>query len=271
MNNHARMGVNQERLRGALAAIGRALVLATAAAATAAYAAPHEITVFDDEIEHPGGVGLDLHVNHARGRRTPDFASEIPPHRVTRLMPEVIVGLAKDWELGLHFPMQLDAGGKYHDDGLRARVKHVPARADGEAMYAGFNVELGYDRAHLSEDRHNFELRGILGWEQGPWKAVFNPIFAWVLKGANKGAAPEFEASVKVAREVSGGWSAGLEHYAGLGRWNRFLPRREQDHMLYFALDYAGKDFGLNLGVGGGLTPASDHFVVKAVVSLPIR
>ena len=242
-----------------------------ALASARAPAAPHEITVFDDEIEAPGGIGLDLHANHARGRRTPDFASEIPPHRVTRLMPEVIVGLRKDWELGLHFPMQLDASGKYHNDGLRARVKHVPARAEGDAFFAGFNVEVGYDRAHLSEDRHNFELRGILGWERGPWKAVFNPILAWVLKGQNKGTPPEFEASVKVAREVSNGWSAGIEHYAGLGRWNRFQPRREQDHMLYFALDYAGKDFGLNLGVGGGLTPVSDRFVVKAVVSLPIR
>lgn len=246
--------------------------MAAAFATPPAFAAPHEITVFDDEIEEPGGVGLDLHVNTARGRRTPDFASEIPPHRVTRLMPEVIVGLRKDWELGLHFPMQVDATGKYHnDDGVRARVKHVPARAEGEPFYAGFNVELGYDRAHLSEDRHNFELRGILGWDQGPWKAVFNPIFAWVLKGVNKGSRPDFEASVKVARDIGDGWSAGIEHYAGVGRWNRFLPRREQDHMLYFAVDYAGKDFGLNLGVGGGLTPASDNFVVKAVVSLPIR
>ena len=67
--------------------------MAAAFATPPAFAAPHEITVFDDEIEEPGGVGLDLHVNTARGRRTPDFASEIPPHRLTRLMPEVIVGL----------------------------------------------------------------------------------------------------------------------------------------------------------------------------------
>ena len=239
--------------------------------ASLAVAAPHEITVFDDEVEDPGAIGLDIHVNHARGRRTPDFASEIPPHRATRLMPEVIVGLKQDWELGLHFPMQVDGNGRYHSDGLRVRVKHVLPRPDSQPFYAGFNVELGHDRPHLSEDRHNFELRGIVGWNAGPWKVAFNPIFAWVLKGANKSGRPDFEASLKVAREVGGGWSAGIEHYAGLGRWGSFAPRREQDHMLYVALDYAGKDFGLNLGAGGGLTPASDNFVVKAVVSVPFR
>ena len=64
-------------------------------------AAPHEINVFTDEIEEPGHVGLEMHVNFARGRGVPDFASEIPPDRSLRVMPELVIGLGNRWEFNV--------------------------------------------------------------------------------------------------------------------------------------------------------------------------
>lgn len=247
-----------------------ALAAALVAVGLPALGAPHEINVFTDELEAPGGIGFDLHVNYARGRDTPDFDGEIPPDKAWRLMPELVFGLPWSSELGLHVPLTLDSDGEWHADGLRVRVKHMLSPA-GATFFAGVNVEYGNDEPHLSEDRHNLELRGIFGYRSDRWLVAFNPILAWVVTGTNKSGRPDLEASLKVAREVAAGWSVGIEHYAGYGRVGDLASWRDQDQVLLFAVDYEGKKFGLNFGIGGGLTPASDDFVVKAIFSFPIR
>lgn len=252
------------------AALAGAL-LALLCANPAALAAPHEINVFDEHLEEPGEVELEMHVNYARGRNTPDFASEIPPDKVWRVMPEIVFGLKGNSEIGLHLPAQRDASGKYHADGLRLRFKHMRPREETQRWFAGFNVEWGYDRPHLSEDRHNFELRGIFGRRDEHWLVAFNPILAWVIKGANKSGKPDFEASLKVMREVGNDFALGVEFYNGFGRLDNFAPRREQDRMLFFALEYEGKGWEINFGVGFGLTPVSDDRVVKAIIGIPFK
>ncbi len=246
-------------------------LLALPQAFPAARAAPHEINVFTDELEEPGAVGVEMHVNHARGRDTPDFPGELPPDKVWRIMPEFVFGLPRDWEVGLHLPGQRDRDGKFHVDGLRVRLKHMWPKKEESAFFAGVNFEWGYDVPHLSEDRHNLELRGILGWRTGHWLVAVNPILAWVVKGPNKSGRPEFEGSLKIARQVREGWAVGIEHYVGFGRLGNFAPRREQDRMLYFVVDYEGKGWGVNFGIGTGLTPASDDRVIKAVIGIPFK
>lgn len=248
-----------------------AAVLALPQAFPAARAAPHEINVFTDELEQPGEIGLEMHVNYARGRDKPDYPGELPPDKVWRVMPELVFGLPKDWEIGLHLPGQRDGDGKFHVDGLRVRLKHLWPVTEQSPFFAGVNFEWGYDRPHLSEDRHGLELRGILGWRTGDWLVAVNPILAWAIKGPDKSSRPAFEGSLKIARQVHEGWAVGIEHYAGFGRLHNFAPRREQDQMLYFAVDYEGKGWGVNFGIGKGLTPASDDYVIKAIVGIPIK
>lgn len=233
--------------------------------------APHEINVFTDEMEEPGAVGLEMHVNTARGRSTPDYPGEVPPDRVWRVMPEFVLGLGGNWETGLHLPMQRDRDGKLHADGLRLRFKRLFARPEGAAYFSGVNFEWGYDQPHLSQDRHNLELRGIFGWKTEHWLVAVNPILAWVVKGPNRSGRPDFEASLKVAREVQEGLAIGIEQYAGFGRLGNFAPRRDQDHTLYFAVDYERKGWSINFGVGRGLTPAADDTVIKAIIGIPFK
>ena len=207
----------------------------------------------------------------ARGRATPDYPGELPPDRVWRIMPEIVFGLGHDWELGLHLPAQRDADGKFHADGLRLRVKHARPWSEGSPFFAGINLEWGYDEPHLSEDRHNLEIRAILGWRNDRWLVAVNPILAWVLKGPNRSGKPDLEGSFKLARQAGNGWAIGIEHYVGFGPAGNWLPRNERDRMLYVVGDYEGKGWSLNLGFGAGLTPASDDKVVKAIIGIPFR
>jgi hypothetical protein len=41
--------------------------------------------------------------------------------------------------------------------------------------------------------------------------------------------------------------------------------------MLYFAVDYEGKGWSVNFGIGAGLTPAADDKVIKTIVSIPFK
>ena len=253
----------------------RQLLLAAALALpqvlSSALAAPHEINVFTDEMEETGKIGTELHVNYARGRSTPDYPGELPPDRVWRVMPEFVFGVRENWEIGLHLPAQVDADGRLHADGLRVRLKHLLPKSAASNVFGGFNVEYGYDEPHLSEDRHNLELRGILGWRNDQWLVAANAILAWALKGPNKSGTPDLEGSLKIARTVREGWAVGIEHYVGFGRYNDWAPRREQDRMLYLVVDYEGRGWSVNFGLGAGLTAASDDKVVKAVIGLPFK
>ena len=110
-----------------------------------------------------------------------------------------------------------------------------------------------------------------MGYRDGPWLLAFNPILGWALSGPDRSATPELDLNFKAAREISSEWSVGLEHYAGLGRVNKMPNSSQQDQVLYFATDFERKGFGVNFGIGKGLTNVSDDWVVKAIVGFPLN
>ena len=57
---------------------------------TAAHAAPEEIQVYIDDLNRPGGSGVDLHVNYVPiGDGEVDYPGQQPSLRRLRLMPEL--------------------------------------------------------------------------------------------------------------------------------------------------------------------------------------
>ncbi len=75
----------------------------------------------------------------------------------------------------------------------------------------------------------------------------------------------------KVAREINDEWALGFEHYAGFGRLNKMSNSSQQDHVFYFVTDFERKGFGVNFGAGCGLTNASDQWVAKTIISIPLK
>jgi len=50
---------------------------------------------------------------------------------------------------------------------------------------------------------------------------------------------------------------------------NHILPHAEQAHTLYFALDYERKPWVFNVGIGRGLTGATDRWTLKTIIEIP--
>jgi hypothetical protein len=70
-------------------------------------------------------------------------------------------------------------------------------------------------------------------------------------------------AKVKIAETVA----VGLEYYADLGPIAGILPLSQEEHYLFEAADLLSvKNFELNVGLGEGLTPASNAFVGKMIL-----
>jgi len=250
----------------------RVLVLVLGASmAPPAFAAPDEIQVYLDDIRRPGEAGLELHLNYVqKGRRTPDYPGEIPPHHVFRAMPEISLGLAPNWDVGLYLPLQASPGEGLNSNAARLRLKYLSPTQDTKPFFWGVNLEAGYVPRRVSEDRYVAELRGFAGYRNGPWLLAVNPIFGFALSGPNKSSTPDLDLNFKIAREINDEWALGFEHYAGFGRLNDMSGSSQQDHVFYLVADFERKGFGVNFGIGRGLTDASDDWVVKAIISIPL-
>ncbi len=231
-----------------------------------------EIQVYSDDINEPGKFGLELHLNTTpRGRSQPDYAGESVPDRGVRVTPEFSYGLTRDFEAGLYLPASRDAGGDFRLAGAKLRLKWVPVHSeDHGGWFFGLNGELSRLAQRYSESRNGFELRGMLGWRDARWLVAVNPVLGWDLSGGYRGRSPELGLSTKIARTVGdSGFALGLEHYAGIGTLSQRLPSGQQASTLYAVVDWSGRGWDFNFGVGRGLTGSSDALSIKAIVGFP--
>lgn len=246
------------------------VILFNASAATAA--SSDEIQVYTDDINKPGEFGVELHVNTTpRGRTTPDYPGEVTPAHGLRMTPEFSWGLTRTLEAGLYLPYVRDPQGNTHFSGPKLRLKWLPmqTREDGTGWFAGLNAEYAWVAPELEQSTRGLELRPIIGYRSTNWLLAANPILGWSLNGPDRNRKPDFSPAFKLARTVAPGVALGAEYYAELGRLGSFPPHGAQAHTLYFALDFERKPWAFNLGIGRGLTNATDRWTLKAIFDIP--
>jgi hypothetical protein len=257
------------RLANALFAAAAGLACAGAPAHAAMI---DEIQVYTDDINKPGEFGLELHVNTTpKGRSVPDYPGEITPRHGLRFTPEFSYGLTRELEAGLYMPFARDAEGGTHFAGPKLRLKWLPLQVgeSGKGWFMGTNFEYGRVAAGFEQSRYAIELRPIIGYRNSDWLFAANPILGWALAGPDHDGKADFSPSVKVARNVAAGLALGVEYYSELGKVNKILPHAEQAHTLYLALDYERQPWAFNVGIGRGLTGATDRWTLKTIIEIP--
>lgn len=233
-----------------------------------AAAAPDEIQVYTDDLNAPGEAELEVHTNFVtKGRKTPDYPGERAPYQVLRVTPELSFGLAENWDMGFYLPMAYSADGGYTVDGGKLRLKYL---RHSETLFYGVNLEIGYSPRRVAENYWNSELRTIFGIKRGDWLLAVNPVFGWDMSGGGE-ATPDFDLAFKAMRETGGGLAFGVEHYAELGKADHIHVGRESGQSTYAVMEYEGKGWELNLGVGHGWTDVADKTVVKAIFTVPFK
>jgi hypothetical protein len=242
-------------------------LVVTAASRQARAVDPFEIQVYDGTANAPGVPGLELHVNTVPIGLTTAPTPEYPENHQTHFTFEPSLGLLPWWELGGYFEMALRGDQAFDYAGIKLRNKFVtPPRWDPH-WRLGLNIEFSLVPETYDRGRWANELRPIVAWENRYFAFAFNPIVDTSLAGPDAGGGPTFEPCVAVAYKVHEAVSFGVEYYTNLGPFSSFLPLREQEQYIYEVFNLlAVKSFELNVGVGEGLTDASNRLVFKTIV-----
>lgn len=241
-------------------------------AAVPAYAVlPDEIQVYTGDINAPSEIGLEMHLNTTpSGIGEPAYPGEVTTPHGWRATAEFSYGLTPSLELGVYLPTALTRDNTYYVTGPKLRVKWMPVRLEnGVGRFAGLNVELAHVASRFEQSQQAVELRPIYGYQNEQWLWAVNPVLDWNLSGPDRSGLPEVAPALKIARTVATGVRAGLEYYAGLGRVNHVAPLHEQQHTVFLAFDVDRKPFVFNVGVGRGLTRATDRWTIKWILEIP--
>jgi hypothetical protein len=210
---------------------------------------------------------FETHTNFtARGSKQTDDGT-LPTHHAWHETIEITHGFNEWFETGFYTftSHQPGRGWMWVGTHLRPRVA-IPERYHLPAGLS-LSVECGYQRAKFSADTWTCEFRPIVDKKLGRWYAAFNPTFGRSFHGPESKRGFSFSPNFKASYDVTKRVAFGLEYYGAYGPLTGFDPLRDQQQEILPALDLdLGEHWEFNLGVGLGMTQATDHLLVKMIV-----
>ncbi len=226
--------------------------------------ATDEIQVYNAGIAAPGQFTIQQHLNYVPlGVKDPPFPGGLVSNNSINGTPEFAYGVTDWWELGLYLPFAIKDQ-QFLSDSFKLRTLFVSPNAEQRNFFYGVNFEFSNTTPKFSQteiwagdpSHHRRPQRG-LGIHRQPdrrrqlrtdmARPTSRPPRAW-------------RASSRRIR------SSGLEYYADFGKIGDFAKLADQQHTLFAVTDFKLGVFDVDFGVGYGLTPASDRWVVKTIV-----
>jgi hypothetical protein len=222
-----------------------------------------EIQVYNAGIAAPGQFTIQQHLNYIPlGVKDPPFPGGLVSHNSINGTPEFAYGVTDWWEVGLYLPFAIQDQ-QFLSDSFKLRTLFVSPNAAERSFFYGVNFEFSNTTPKFSQTRFGMEIRPIIGVRNADYEFIVNPI---VDIGFGRYGQADFTPAARLARKLGPDLFVGLEYYADFGEIGNFLKPADQQHTLFAVTDFKLGVFGVNFGVGYGLTPASDRFVVKTIV-----
>jgi hypothetical protein len=230
-----------------------------------------EIQVYDGTADAPGRPGLELHANTVVSGQRQAVPPELPSNQQMHLTLEPSLGVTHWWELGMYVQTTLLPDGTFAYSGIKLRSKFVRPRWPSDRLRWGVNLEISDLPPSYAPDRWGAEVRPILAYTTpaGRFAFAFNPILDFDLAGHGAGGRHSFEPALSALFVIEGFCSAGLEYYGDLGPIDQPLRPSAEQHCLFEVFNVLRwRRIELNVGVGEGLTAASNPFVVKMILGV---
>lgn len=226
-----------------------------------------EIQVYDGRANAPGVTSLENHINFVdRGHEISDLPA-LPTDHQAHWTFEGALGITRVWELGAYLQTAFVPGEGYGYAGTKIRSKFVTPADFSKRWRLGANFELARIPERFEEDKWEIEIRPIVALTLPELLLAVNPMLGMPLSGGARDG-PHLEPAVSAKGRLSERVALGIEYYGGFGPLGALLPAGQQDQYLFGAGDYElGAGFELNLGVGAGLSDASDPLTFKAIVA----
>jgi hypothetical protein len=225
--------------------------------------ATDEIQVYNAAIAEVGQFTIQQHLNYIPlGLKDPPFPGGLVSNHSLNGTPEFAYGVTDWWEVGLYLPFSIQDQ-KFYSDAFKLRTLFVSPHADRREYFYGINFEFSNETPPFAQTRFALEIRPIIGIRKSDYEFIVNPI---VDVGFGKYCEADFAPAARVARKVGQDLWAGLEYYSNFGKIGDFPKFADQQHTLFAVTDFKLGVFNVDFGVGYGLTPASDRWVVKTII-----
>jgi hypothetical protein len=222
-----------------------------------------EIQVYNAGIAAVGQFTYQQHLNYvALGLKDPPFPGGLVSNHSLNGTPEFAYGVTDWWEVGLYLPFAVQDQ-KFFSDAFKLRTLFVAPNAEKRDFFYGVNFEFSNTTPPFSQTRFALEIRPIIGVRNAAYEFIVNPI---VDVGFGKNGEADFAPAARVARKIGQDTFVGFEYYADFGKIGNFAPLAEQQHTLFAVTDFKLGVLDVNFGVGYGLTPASDRWVIKTII-----
>ena len=234
-----------------------------------AYAQADEIQVYDGGLAPKGIFNLTWHNNWIpKGSTTPAFAGGVVADKSFTGVAEWALGVTSFFEAGLYLPLySYDKNIGWGINGFKLRTLFAIPNADTRTFFYGANMEFSYNAERWDSARVTSEIRPIIGWHLGKVDVIANPIVDTAYDGWGT---MTFVPAFRLAYGASPSWAIAAESYSDFGAFNDLKSGAEQSHQLFGVISYTGK-FVLELGVGFGLTDASDSLTVKSIFAIDLN
>jgi hypothetical protein len=227
----------------------------------------YEVQVYGSELVPRGATMMELHSNFtANGSKTTDDGTLPTNHQIHETL-EITHGFNEWFETGFYQFTSIQPDGSWQWVGTHIRPRFgVPERYH-LPVGLSLSTEFGYQRAKFAGDTWTWEIRPIIDKKLGRFYGAFNPTFDKSFHGPSQKRGYEFSPNAKVSYDVTKKVAAGVEYYGALGPVTGFDPLRDQQQQIVPVVDV---DFGprweFNFGVGFGVTQATDHVLIKAIL-----
>jgi hypothetical protein len=249
-------------------AAGLAALLFVCEIRAASVGAPtDEIQVYNAEIAAPGIFNLTWHNNFTpSGASQADFPGGLTPNHTLNGVSEWAYGVTNWFEAGLYFPLYSVSGNRNLTyNGFKVRTLFVAPDAANREFFYGVNFEFSFNTAHWDQSRYTQEIRPIVGWHLGSFDVIVNPILDNSYKGLSR---LDFSPATRIAYNVNKTWAIAAEEYDDFGPpLHGFYRSAQQQHQLFAVFDFNGKPWAVEGGIGVGLNDATDHVVLKLILS----
>src|SRR5689334_23192711 len=221
-----------------------------------------EIQVYTGEIAARREWALLLHLNYGlAARRQGDYPNAITSYRTLNGTPELAYGVTDWYEAGLYLPFAAQDD-RFFPGGFKVRNLFVSPNAAERTFFYGLNTEVSWAPQRFSRSRWNIEFRPILGLNLGRWQLVTNPIVGMGIGGKQPDS---FLPANRIFYRVREDFAAGIETYSDFGSFGHFGHFNQQVYQVFLAADFTLFGLDVNIGLGRGLTPASDRWMAKAI------
>ncbi len=227
----------------------------------------YEIQVYGSDLVAPGNTMFELHSNFTFMGVKAVVDGMYPTEHQLHETLEITHGFNDWFEVGFYVFTSADSrvGWQWVGDHIRPRVRapeswHWP-------VGVSLSTEVGYQRSVYSADTWTWEIRPIVDKTIGKLYLCFNPALERSFHGPTVSQGVVFAPNVKVGYDVTKVVNAGFEYYGSVGPVTGFLPISQQEQQIFAVTDLNfSKDWEFNLGLGVGMTGATDHLIVKMII-----